>query len=156
MENATDGLEIKATAGAAGTPENMFDHFMSVFEEFKHTNDERLAKIEHRGTTDPLIEEKLARINAALDAGKSAMTRAAIDRARPALDGKSAIAPDEYSGAFAAYVKRGEAKALSAGSNPDGGYLVPDETETEISRLLKDISPDPCHRRRSPGFGFGI
>ena len=32
-------------------------------------------------------------------------------------------------------------KALSVGSNPDGGYLVPAETETEITRLMTAISP---------------
>ena len=47
----------------------------------------------------------------------------------------------EYKDAFSAYVKRGEEKALSIGSNPDGGYLVPTETETEITRLLTEISP---------------
>jgi HK97 family phage major capsid protein len=32
-------------------------------------------------------------------------------------------------------------KALSVGSNPDGGYLVPEELETEIGRRLTTISP---------------
>ena len=34
-----------------------------------------------------------------------------------------------------------ERKALSVGSDPDGGYLVPDETEKTVNRALKDISP---------------
>ena len=38
-------------------------------------------------------------------------------------------------------MKRGEEKALSIGSNPDGGYLVPTETEAEINRMLTAISP---------------
>jgi HK97 family phage major capsid protein len=38
-------------------------------------------------------------------------------------------------------VKRGEEKALSIGSNPDGGYLVPTETDTEITRLMTGLSP---------------
>ena len=41
----------------------------------------------------------------------------------------------------AAGLKRLEAKALSVGSEPDGGYLVPDETEREIARRLAAISP---------------
>src|SRR5690606_31168815 len=32
-------------------------------------------------------------------------------------------------------------KALSVGSNPDGGYLVPPEIETEIGRRLTALSP---------------
>ena len=34
-----------------------------------------------------------------------------------------------------------ELKALSAGSNPDGGYLVPPEVETQIGQRLTAISP---------------
>jgi HK97 family phage major capsid protein len=34
-----------------------------------------------------------------------------------------------------------EAKAMSIGSNQDGGYLVPAEVETEIGRRLANISP---------------
>ena len=34
-----------------------------------------------------------------------------------------------------------ESKAMSVGSNPDGGYLVPPETETHIESVLKLSSP---------------
>jgi len=34
-----------------------------------------------------------------------------------------------------------EAKALSVGSDPDGGYLVPEETERAVMRSLRGISP---------------
>jgi HK97 family phage major capsid protein len=51
--------------------------------------------------------------------------------------------------AFDAYVRRGdeaalrttELKAMSAGSDPDGGYLVPDELDSEIGRRLSELSP---------------
>jgi HK97 family phage major capsid protein len=115
---------------------------MSAFEEFKHDNDRRLKEIEKRGSADGLTEDKVNRLNAALDGYKSAVDRKAADRARPALEtGKRRAGHDEYKDAFSAYVKRGEEKALSIGSNPDGGYLVPEETETEISRLLTQVSP---------------
>jgi HK97 family phage major capsid protein len=38
-------------------------------------------------------------------------------------------------------VKRGEEKALRVGSNPDGGYLVPQETDTAITQLMAALSP---------------
>jgi HK97 family phage major capsid protein len=55
----------------------------------------------------------------------------------------------EHKRAFEQYVRKGEvqglfdleAKAMSIGSNPDGGYLVPQETEAEIGRLLSRASP---------------
>jgi HK97 family phage major capsid protein len=138
----TDRLEIKAVAGGtAGDFGGMFSEFMTAFEEYKRTNDGRLKDIEKRGTTDALTEQKVERLNAVLDNAKSALDRAGLDRARPQLDGHRPQADDEYKDAFSAYVKRGEEKALSIGSNPDGGYLVPAETETQILSRLAHISP---------------
>lgn len=138
-EVSTDRLEIKAAA--PGDIGGMFAEFMGAFEEFKRTNDGRLAELEKRGTTDALTEEKVTRLNTVLDTAKSALDRLALERSRPQLEGGLPIAQDEYKDAFSAYVKRGEEKALSIGSNADGGYLVPSETETEILTRLTAISP---------------
>ncbi len=134
-------LETKVAALPAGDVDAPFADFMTAFEEFKSTNDQRLGELEKRGSADTLLEGKLDRLNAVLDGHKSALDKAAVDKARPALEGGRAVASDEYKDAFSAYVKRGEEKALSIGSNPDGGYLVPGETETEITKLLTAISP---------------
>ena len=134
-------LETKVAALPAGDVNALFADFMNAFEEFKSTNDQRLGELEKRGSADTLLEGKLDRLNAVLDGHKSALDKAAVDKARPALEGGRAVASDEYKDAFSAYVKRGEEKALSIGSNPDGGYLVPGETETEITKLLTAISP---------------
>ncbi|MDP3314704.1 MAG: phage major capsid protein [Devosia sp.] len=141
-EVMTDRLENKAAAGVgARDTEGMFAEFMGAFEEFKRTNDGRLAELERRGSADALTEEKLGRLNTALDGAKAAMDRVALERSRPALEAGRPEAGDEYKEAFSAYVKRGEEKALSIGSNPDGGYLVPSETESEITRRLTAVSP---------------
>ena len=137
MTEATSGLENKANAGA----DALFGEFMGAFEEFKRTNDARLAELERRGTADALTEDKLERLNAALDGARSAIDRASLEQARPQLEGGRPDAGDDYKDAFAAYVKRGEEKALSIGSNPDGGYLVPSETDAEIGRLMAALSP---------------
>jgi HK97 family phage major capsid protein len=144
MTEATDNFEIKATAGAgSGDIADRFGEFMTAFEQFKRTNDQRLGEIEKRGSADAVTEDKLGRLNAALDGAKSALDRATLERARPRLEGLDTrvTGSDEYKDAFSAYVKRGEEKALSIGSNPDGGYLVPAETEAAIGRLLGEISP---------------
>ena len=47
---------------------NAVDGLASAFEEFKATNDERLKQVEEKGSADPLVEEKLVRIEA--DLGK--------------------------------------------------------------------------------------
>ena len=141
--------EIKAPAA--------FDDMRRVFEAFREANDERFAQIEQRLGADVVTEEKLARIEAALDESKRRLDRAALDAARPRLDGKSLdksaqmkdAALDEHKHAFRAYARSGEAaglksleaKALSSGSGPDGGYLVPQPAERELLRRMAQISP---------------
>jgi HK97 family phage major capsid protein len=139
------------TKGATSNVGEAFEDFMRAFEAFKETNDERLYALERRGYADPLIEEKLNRIDRALDDNRRVVDELALKSARPPL-GASAVrtgAAREYAAAFQAYVRKGEpgrlrdleSKALSVGSDPDGGYLVPDETETAVNRAVKDISP---------------
>jgi len=139
MDHVTDGLETKA--GAGSDIASLFAEFSSAFEEFKATNDKRLGEIEKRGSADGLLEGKLDRLNAVLDGQKAALDRAAAERARPLLDGKASQLDGEYKTAFSAYVKRGEEKALQIGVGADGGYVVPPETETEITRLMTAVSP---------------
>lgn len=134
------GLENKAAANAAAFEDRFYD-FMHGFEEFKRGNDERLKQIEKRGAADVVTEDKVERLNQALDGAKAALDRMTLERSRPQLEGGRPELGDEYKDAFAAYVKRGEEKALSIGVPGDGGYLVPSETETEILTRLTAISP---------------
>lgn len=139
MDRIDDGLETKAGAGSDIAA--LFAEFSTAFEEFKRTNDQRLGEIEKRGTADGLLEGKLERLNSVLDGHKAALDRATAERSRPAIEGKGQIENGEYKEAFSAYVKRGEEKALSIGVPADGGYVVPAEVETEITRLMTHISP---------------
>ena len=129
-----------------------FEEFARCFEAFKDTNDARLAEIETRLSADALTEEKLVRIDAALDDTRRRLDRLNLDAQRPALGGSAKAREPlahEHKAAFDAYVRTGEAaglkrleaKALSAGSGPDGGYLVPDVVEREVLRRLAAISP---------------
>ncbi|MBY0257524.1 MAG: phage major capsid protein [Methylobacterium sp.] len=124
-----------------------------AFEAFKETNDARLAAIEGRAPGDVLTEEKLARIDAALDTARTRLDRLTLEGRRPPLgagmpaprDGAAA----EHKAAFDLYVRAGESgglkrleeKALSAGSGPDGGYLVPAEVERTVLTRLANLSP---------------
>ncbi len=130
-----------------------FEDFMKAFDAFKQTNDRRLAELESSRPGDALTEEKLTRINAALDSQKRVLDGFLVKSRRPGLaraaGGMPSPAALEHKGAFEAYVRQGrdvglarlEEKALSIGSDPDGGYLVPEETETEIMRRLASVSP---------------
>ncbi|MGU3361106.1 phage major capsid protein [Methylobacterium sp. M6A4_1b] len=129
-----------------------------AFEAFKETNDARLAAIEGRAPGDVLTEEKLARIDAALDTARTRLDRLTLDGRRPPLgaggfSGRDAAPRDgashEHKAAFDLYVRAGESgglkrleeKALSAGSGPDGGYLVPAEVERMVLTRLANLSP---------------
>lgn len=135
--------ETKMTPASAETRAALGE-VLAAFEAFKDANDARLDEIERRASADVLLEEKVARIDAALTRQKSALDRLLLDRDRPALDGETGTADRA---AWQDYMRRGEtaglaeAKAASAGSNPDGGYVVPADTEARIDRLLAEASP---------------
>jgi len=125
---------------------------MRTFEAFRQANDERLASLEKRGG-DVLLEEKVARINEAVSTHQRQIDEINLKSARPQLgserSGPQSYATREHRSAFDTYVRQGESsglralevKALSVGSSPDGGYLVPNETETAIGQRLTLISP---------------
>ena len=128
-----------------------YDDLRYTFESYRAANEQRLAEIETRTGLDPLTEEKLTRIDAALDEQMRRLDRIAIERGRPAIgeDGPRDPLIGEHKAAVASYVRTGEAgglkrleaKALSVGSGPDGGYLAPASVETEVLRRLAAISP---------------
>ena len=144
------GNELETKAGVP-PHDGVVTHreMMRIFDAYKETNDERLAEIE-RGRADPLMEEKLERINTDLTRKIDALT---LKNARPALGREAGVARSqsaiEHKSAFDSYVRSGEnaglraleAKALSVGSDPDGGYLVPEEVERAVGRRLTAISP---------------
>lgn len=146
-------VEVKAYAGTptSGDVVGAFDDFMQAFDAFKETNDERLAQIENRVSADVVTTEKMTRIERAMDRQQSRMDELLLKGKRPNLAGASGNPSDhlEHKQAFHAYVRHGsetnlkalETKAWSASSLPDGGFLVPEELETEISRRLSLVSP---------------
>ncbi|WP_428977128.1 phage major capsid protein [Breoghania corrubedonensis] len=161
-EHGSPVRETKVAAMPAsdrgGDTDAGLDEFLNAFEEFKAANDSRLKALETRG--DVLHDEKLDRINCALD-------ELMLKSRRPGLGGSglggsglggagathgSRFAPSqaiEHRSAFEAYIRTGredrlrglEEKALSVASDPDGGYLVPQETESQVLSRLANISP---------------
>ena len=130
-----------------------FADFNRAFVAFRQTNDERLGQIETRLSSDVITEEKLTRIDRALDESKRRMDGVILDRTRPKLAAGSNVGDDtqlrEHKAAFRTYMRGGdasglqaiEAKAMSVGSGADGGFLVPVPAEQEILRRMTVISP---------------
>ncbi len=139
-------IETKSVAS-----DTVIDEMHRVFGAFRETNDERLTQIERRLSSDVVTEEKLTRIDAALDDTRKRMDRMLVEKSRPPLAGEQREEPmsREHKAAFRSYMRTGEAaglkgmeeKALSAGSGPDGGYLVPVPAEREILKRMANISP---------------
>ena len=107
------GLETKA-----GVPHDAVvthGEMMRAFEAFKDANDERL----DRRDTDVVLEEKLARIGATIDAQARRIDEITLKAARPALGNERVRAgAPEHKAAFDAYVRTGElARRRTAGAD---------------------------------------
>ena len=147
--NTQQDFETKSNANSEVA--SAFEDFMTAFEAFKETNDERLGQIERRMVSDVVTSEKLERINRAVDEHKRIVDALSLKQARPHLEAGNVPSTTaiEHKAQFERYVRTGdvgmlnqlEAKALSVGSDPDGGYLVPEETERAVMRSLRGISP---------------
>ena len=134
----TPHLETKSQEAAA------VEGVMRAFEEFKATNDDRLSQIDAKLSADVVTTDKLARIERALDDLQ-------LKAARPPIGGSAPRSSIDlaHKSAFSAYVRKGddtalrslETKALSVGSDPDGGYLVHPELEALINQTLRNLSP---------------
>lgn len=125
----------------------------NAWEHFKQINDQRLSEIERKGYADPLHNDQLKKISDALDQHKRRMDQIETVHGRPGVD--MAGAPfigevaSEYKSAFRSYLRKGsesalesvQLKALSAGTDANGGYLVPNQMADTIVRLVNESSP---------------
>jgi HK97 family phage major capsid protein len=148
-ETTRPALETKVA------PDLAFDEMQRAAGAHRQTQDEAYGELQLRGAADPLLEDRLARIDRELDEQKRRMDRYALARQRPALAGSEEEKSDpmlrEHKAAFSRYIRSGEAAglktleakatSLSAGSGPDGGFLVPPPVERELLRRMSTISP---------------
>ncbi|MEN0078607.1 MAG: phage major capsid protein [Pseudomonadota bacterium] len=116
---------------------------MAVFEAFKSANDARLAEIEARSASDPLTDERLARIDRRLEA-------LSLKAAAPASDLDAPSEPDTaQTQAWQRYLRSGDEsglarldmKSLNTGSDEQGGYIAPPELDRLIEARLQAASP---------------
>ena len=126
----------------------------NAWAEHKRVNDQRLAEIERKGNADPLYSEHLNKIGNALDMHKSRLDAIETAAFRPAqgFEAKGEFSPavqSQYTKAFCNYLRKGmdagleamELKALSVGTDADGGYLVTPTMSANIVKTVADNSP---------------
>ena len=126
--------------------------------EYREKNDKRLEELGKKGTVDVVTQEELKKLDGKFDEWQKKLDQALLEVKRPALSDpehvqinglKRALNEEElgHKKDFAQYFRKGdvsqgmnkiEEKALSAGSNPDGGYTVPIQMEQNINRLLSE------------------
>ncbi len=132
------------------------------FDEFKKANDARLKEVEKKGAADPVTEEKLSKLDntiatlqSSLEAAgkKTAEKLSEIEKlaARPGAIGKDAPSAEQqaHKSAFQSFLRKGnenglrelESKAMSVGSDADGGYLVTPEVSTSVITRQFDTTP---------------
>jgi HK97 family phage major capsid protein len=153
MKEKDMDIETQLETKAGLPPDALVTHsdMMRLFEEFKQTNDQRLTA-NGKGRPDVLLEEKVARLNDVVDAHQRRFEEITLKSARPPLGFAREVSTHEareHKAAFESYVRSGESaslrvletKAMSVGSNADGGYTVPVEIETMIGERLTAISP---------------
>jgi HK97 family phage major capsid protein len=125
----------------------------NAWEQFKQVNDTRLNEIERKGHADPLYDGHLKRISDALDSQKQRMDRLETANARPGAEMKSlgynGEDQTEYKAAFNRYLRKGmdaglenlQTKALSVGTDANGGFLVPNQMADLIVQIVNESSP---------------
>lgn len=125
----------------------------NAWEQFKQVNDDRLREIERKGHADPLYNEHLRKISDTLDQHKHRMDSIETADARPVRDSHSTkyntAHMGEYRSAFCNYLRKGmdagleqiQIKALSVGTDADGGYLVTSKMSESIVNIVYETSP---------------
>lgn len=117
---------------------------LAEFEAFKAANNERVAAIESKAA-DILLEEKVARIDDALNETRSALDRLAMRAAQPGADPEYQAAPKGWSAYLRSGDERGmsrvDTKSLNAGTESEGGYLAPPQLDRLIEARLLTASP---------------
>ena len=145
---------IVAVRANASDPTKILAEMQKAFEEFKAERDAEIKDLK-KGQEDVVRTEKIDRINTeitdltkALDAANKAIAAMKIGGAGGDIDPAAA----EHAQAFEKWFRKGERAidadlrelevkaALSTDSDPDGGYLVPEEMSNEIDRVTGTVS----------------
>ena len=127
-----------------------------AFHEFKAENDKQLGEIKAKGHADPLLAEKVDKINAEISqisALKDQLEQLQTIVARGEFKGGGSDEIDkakaEHATAFEKFFRKGvdtnladlEVKAgLKTSSDPDGGWFVPEQMESTIDRVAETVS----------------
>lgn len=123
------------------------DELARTFEEFKETNNERLANLEKKGHEDAYLQEKLTKIESNMDLSEKRLKQMEVFTNRPRHETQLSSSGGHHH-AFMDYIRKGldtplsgyERKSLSTTSESDGGYLVPSGLHNRLYSTLHTTS----------------
>ena len=119
-----------------------------AFEEFKNTNDARLAQIESKGSADYVTTDKLDRLNEVISGLQATVTDVAKKSNRlGAVETNADV--EAHNGAFNQFMRKGidgnlaalEQKAMNTAVPAEGGYLLPKQVDAGLFTALETLSP---------------
>lgn len=141
---------ISLARADAGDANKILAELKQTFETFKAAHEEELKGI-RKNFADVITTEKVAKIDGEISALTKALDGINAALAANKLGGDPGADPDKkaHASAFNKWFRKGvdaglsdlEVKAkLTTQSDPDGGYLVPDEMAATIDRVLGTVS----------------
>ncbi len=123
-------------------------------EDFKSTHAEELKQIKEKGVADPILTEKVAKINEEignLTSLKEQVEELEKKANRIHVSGKKQKSEDQlaHEKGFGSFLRKGledgladlEKKALNVGTDADGGFAVPEALDSQIYALAQEVSP---------------
>lgn len=138
---------LVAIRNDGGTATAILNELKQTFEAFKDANNKELTDLK-KGLGDVVQTEQVERINAEVTKLQKALDETNVMLAALKIGGAATETDPtngEHAKAFNRYFRKGDAgnlgelqvkAALTTQSDPDGGYLVPTETEKTIDRVM--------------------
>lgn len=149
---------------------NTITELQKTFNEFKTANDERIKGVEKKGVVDPLLTEKVEKMNTALndlqgskdrldkiEMRLKSSNRGTTIRVKDRVTGEETDAPEDWNEvkeAYGKFLRKGdnaarsnggdefklEKKSMSVQSDPDGGFLVSADMSGRIVNKIFETS----------------
>lgn len=167
MHEIPDDLETKDAGGKTEEdkkPDTVeikkaVDDFSKTLDAFMKKTDQELAEMKKSSdgkTVDAVTQDEMKKVTDDLLEQKKFVEQLRLELNRPVItssDGTKTQLTDEqieHKKLFDNYFRKGrgdedlrefEQKTLSVGTDPDGGYTVPTQTEQAIDRVITEISP---------------
>lgn len=129
----------------------LHEEMLKTHNEFKSYVDRELGELKKSGVSAPETKAALDKMNEKMSEIEKQIADVAAKAARPEAENKDGLTADErtHSKAFMQWVRKGDergladlqVKAMSVGSDADGGYLVPKDMSGRIVQRIFDTTP---------------